>query len=78
MSPPLSQGVNLKHCREKYMAVRRVEQNAKHQTPPVTNNNTTGHLRAFTDETNRSGTSIVTCLQNETGRCGGVEAIIHI
>lgn len=40
MSPPLSQGVNIKHCREKYMAIRRVEQNAEHQTPPVTYNNT--------------------------------------
>lgn len=40
MSPPLSQGVNIKHCREIYMAVRTVEQNAKQQTPPVTYNNT--------------------------------------
>lgn len=40
MTPPLSEGVNIKHSREIYMAVRRVEQNAKHQTPPVTYNNT--------------------------------------
>lgn len=40
MSPPLKHRVNIKHCREIYMAVRGVEQNAKHQTPPVTYNNT--------------------------------------
>lgn len=40
MSPPLNQGENIKHCREIYMVGRRGEQNAKHQTPPVTYNNT--------------------------------------
>lgn len=40
MSPPLSNRVNIKHCREIYMAVRGDEQNAKQQTPPVTYNKT--------------------------------------
>lgn len=82
MSPALSQWVNIKHCREIYMAVRRVDQTAKYKTPPVTYNNTSilspPIISAFTDQTNRSSMSIVTCLRNETGRCGREETMIHI
>lgn len=83
MSPPLRHRANIKHCREIYMAVRGVEQNAKHQRPTCNlqyhpDPEPTDHLSAFTPQPNRSGTSIITCLQNERGRHGGVEAIFHI